>query len=129
MGSFEQSEKGIDFIMQQIKLTFSGDIMLDNEIIHLYEKKTGNYDFNCMFADIKKFLEQAELVIGNLETPITTNNKEIKSKLYQFTSPIEFAEAVKDAGFDFVTTANNHCLDNGIEGIKKTLDALEKVRT
>lgn len=115
--------------MQKIKLTFSGDIMLDNETVQLYKTRLGKYDFNSMFKEIKPFFRQSELVVGNLETPITVDNKEIKSQLYRFTSPIEFAEAVKNAGFNFVTTANNHCLDNGIDGIKKTLDALEKVRT
>ena len=81
-----------------------------------------------MFADIKTFLNQSDYFVGNLETPITINNDEIKNQQYRFTSPIEFAEAVKNAGFDLVTTANNHCLDNGIDGVKKTIDSLNKIK-
>lgn len=114
--------------MEKAKLTFSGDIMLDNETMYLYKKESEKYDFNIMFTDIKNFLEQSDYVVGNLETPITMNNDEIKCQQYRFTSPIEFAEAVKNAGFNLVTTANNHCLDNGIDGIKKTIDSLNKIK-
>lgn len=113
--------------MEKAKLTFSGDIMLDNETIDLYKSESNSYDFNAMFENIKNFMNESDLVVGNLETPITMNYEEIKSKQYRFTSPMEFAEAVKNAGFNLVTTANNHCLDNGIEGIKKTINSLNKI--
>lgn len=113
--------------MERAKLTFSGDIMLDNEVMHLYKTDSGNYNFNIMFTDIKDFLNQSDFVVGNLETPITMDNDEIKCQQYRFTSPVEFAEAVKNAGFDLVTTANNHCLDNGVEGIQETVESLDKI--
>lgn len=112
--------------MELIKLTFSGDIMLNAEIINSYREEN-KFNFNSIFEDVKGFLEDSDFVVGNLETPISEDYKDIKSEKYKFTSPIEFAEAVKNAGFDFVSTANNHCLDNGIIGIKKTIEALEKV--
>ena len=115
--------------MKKTKLTFSGDIILDNETISLYKVEKEKFDFNNMFTNTKKFLSQSDFVVGNLETPITTSDEEIKYQPYTFTSPLEFAEAVKNAGFDLVTTANNHCLDNGIEGVKKTIDGLNKIRT
>lgn len=114
--------------MFKIKLTFSGDIMLNNSTINLYKTENEKYNFDTMFEGAKDFLKQADLAVGNLETPITKNKNEIKYKPYSFTSPIEFAEAVKNAGFKFVTTANNHCLDNGIDGIKKTIDALDEIK-
>lgn len=109
-----------------IKLTFSGDIMLDGSMINLYKNKNG-FDFNNMFIDIKNFLNQSDYVVGNLETPITMIYNKIRNEKYRFTSPIEFAEALKNNGFNFVTTANNHCLDNGINGVKETIDSLNKI--
>lgn len=41
--------------------------------------------------------------------------------------PDEFASAVKDAGFDLVTTANNHLLDRGSDGALRTLDVLDNI--
>ena len=113
--------------MELIKLTFSGDIMLPSEILNNYKIKDENYNFDNMFSEIKEYLSKSDYVIGNLETPITSNNSEVKREQYKFTSPIEFAKSVKDAGFDFVTTANNHCLDNSIQGIEKTVKSLNKV--
>jgi capA domain-containing protein len=114
--------------MGKVKLTFSGDIMLANSTINFYKVNDGTYNFNRMFKDVKKNLEKSDFTVGNLETPITKNNEKIKYQQYRFTSPIEFAEAVKNAGFNFVTTANNHCLDNGKYGIKETIDALNEIR-
>ena len=40
--------------------------------------------------------------------------------------PDEFAEAVKKAGINLVTTANNHLLDKKLDGAMRTLDILDK---
>lgn len=113
--------------MKPIKLTFAGDIMLESKIIDSYKINNQEYNFDSMFEDIKPFLSQSDFIIGNLETPITDNNEEIKYMKYRFTSPIDFAKSIKTAGFNLVTTANNHCLDNGLNGVKKTIDCLNNV--
>ena len=98
--------------MKKTKLTFSGDIMLDNETISLYKVEKEKFDFNNMFTNIKKFLSQSDFVVGNLETPITTSDEEIKYQPYTFTSPLEFAEAVKnEAKLAFTTNQKKgyHC--------------------
>lgn len=111
-----------------IKLTFTGDIMLNGLNIDKYKTSQENsYEFDIMFDEVRDFLSQSDFVVGNLETPITENYNEIKKEKYRFTSPIEYVEAIRNAGIDFVSTANNHCLDNGIEGIKKTIESLNKV--
>ena len=40
--------------------------------------------------------------------------------------PDEFADAVKNAGFDLVTTSNNHVPDMGLDGAKRAIDVLRK---
>ncbi len=112
--------------MSTIKLTFSGDIMLDKPILENY-LINNKYLFDDIFSKIKPFLEKSDYIIGNLETPISANKKDYIKGEYQFTSPIEFAEAVKKAGFTLVSTANNHCLDNGEKGIIKTLNCLNNI--
>lgn len=110
------------------KITFSGDIMLDNSIREEYRNETKNeYDFNKIFYDVKGLLKNNDYMVGNLETPISKNKNELKNDKYIFTSPIEFAKAVKNAGFDMVSTANNHCLDNEVNGVKRTLESLNDV--
>jgi len=108
------------------KITFTGDIMLQKE---LYNKLNHN-DKNCyneIFSDISEYFKQSDYVVGNLETPIDSSIKECMEDKYRFTSPIEFASALKNAGIDLVSTANNHCLDNGVEGIKKTVQSLDSI--
>lgn len=45
----------------------------------------------------------------------------------QFSSPDELAYDIKNAGFNIVVTANNHCYDKGKAGFKRTLDVLDSV--
>lgn len=102
------------------KITILGDVMLKKEMIN----KENKYDY--IFSNVKDFFKESNLVIGNLETPIS-HNAEGKTEEYKFVSPIEFAKAVKDAGIFFVSTANNHCLDNGINGLNETIDCLDEL--
>lgn len=85
------------------------------------------YNFEYLFKDLKSFLEKSDLVVGNLETPITRNEDQIQHQEYSFTSPLSFALAVKNAGIHLVSIANNHCLDNGILGAKETIDSLDEI--
>lgn len=72
-------------------------------------------------------LSNSDYVFANLETPISPTNSDLTHERYSFCSPIEFAQAVKNAGIDFVSTANNHCLDRGVQGLRNTIVALDKV--
>lgn len=109
-----------------IKLTFVGDIMCKRELVQAY--KVGNkYDFSEIFEEMSCYFEESDLVFGNLETPISFDNKDLTCEQWCFNAPIEFAEAVKRAGIDVVATANNHCLDRGSEGIESTVKSLDKI--
>ncbi len=109
-----------------IKCTFLGDIMCTEEIIQAFKKENG-YNFDAIFDSTKSLFEKSDFIMGNLETPISIDNKKLTNEKYRFNSPFEFAEAVKKAGIDAVATANNHCLDRGIEGIKSTQKSLDKI--
>ena len=107
-----------------IKLSFVGDIMCEKAQL-LASKEKGKYNFDKMLEEIKGYLQQSDYVIGNLETPISkiagyTND------LYCFNTPEEFLKALKDANFNLLITANNHCLDRGIVGLNKTMEKIKK---
>lgn len=114
-----------------MKLTFFGDIMLDNimstEIKKYYNKKNNKYDFFPMFEHMVNLTKKSDYVIANLETPISYDNSDLTDMQWQFYSPYEFALAVKKMGVDYVSTANNHCLDRGIAGIESTLKTLDEI--
>lgn len=112
--------------MNTVKVSIVGDIMCEPYLIRS-AKKDGGYDFSALFEGVNSLLSQSDYVIGNLETPITGQNDRLCSNLYLFNAPLEFAAAVKKAGIEFVVTANNHCLDQGVQGLDKTIDNLDKL--
>ena len=98
------------------RLTFTGDIMCHSyQYNEAYNPSTGEYDFSHNFADMKKYFDNADMVIGNLETVFA--GEEVGISDYPcFNSPDSFLYAIKDAGFDLVTTANNHCMHKRMSG-------------
>ncbi|MDR1328494.1 MAG: CapA family protein [Oscillospiraceae bacterium] len=84
------------------------------------------YDFSYMFKYIAPYISAADYAVGNFETTITLPGNKPSDFPY-FASPQSFAEAIKDAGFDFVTTVNNHSLDYGKEGLIHTLEVLDEL--
>jgi len=97
--------------------------------------KGWGYDFNPAFEWFTSYLEAPDLTIGNLETTFGGPNSalvthpEYAFREYQayptFTTPDELAFALKNAGFDILGTANNHCMDSNLEGAARTLRVLE----
>lgn len=108
----------------QIKISFVGDIMCELPQLHA-AKKLGNYNFLYMFQDIRKELQSADYLIGNLETPISRVGG-YTNDLYCFNTPESFLKALKEASFDLLVTANNHCLDRGIRGLQQTMKNIKK---
>ena len=109
-----------------VKITFVGDIMCQKQLLPIYQTTQG-YDFNEIFEGTKEFFGESDLVIGNLETPISKEPSEYTTQKYNFSSPYEFAEAVYESGIKCVATANNHCLDRGIGGLDRTIQYLDEI--
>jgi len=83
-----------------------------------------------MFAAVRPALA-ADLVMGNLEEPLTEETGFVKCKpeakgCNQFRVPPEYAEHLTDAGFQVLNLANNHAYDYGATGYRNTREALEK---
>jgi hypothetical protein len=102
-----------------------GDIMMHSPQITAGHTIDG-YDFAPFFEDVKPLFHQADVVIGNLET--TMSGPDLGFSGYPlFNSPDELADALKEAGFDVITTANNHSLDGREKGLLRTLEQLDRV--
>ncbi len=114
------------------RITFAGDlILLEDQVKRAYNGK--DYDFTDVFEYAKPYISSADLAIGVFEGPMagaeagySTGNFDDNKELY-LNFPDSFAQAVKDSGFDLVTTANNHLLDKGEKGAMRTLDVLDKI--
>ena len=86
---------------------------------------TDTYDYTHMFAAAAPLLQAADYAVGNLET--TLGGGPAYSGYPNFSSPDSLAAAAKDAGFDLLSTANNHTYDSGMDGIFRTLDVLDSL--
>lgn len=100
-----------------------GDLMAHTP--QLSSAKTGDgYDFEPCFAPVAPRITAADLAIGNLETTLSGPDRGYTG-YPMFNTPDAFAEALVQAGFDVLTTANNHTLDRGPTGVARTLDVLD----
>ena len=102
-------------------------LLPQNEVARNNSGVKGAFDYKPIFSQIKKHLKDSDYLIGNLETPIGGESLEYTKDNTVFNTPKEFVEAIKDAGFHFLSTSNNHCLDRGFEGLKNTLDCLDSL--
>lgn len=100
-----------------------GDIMAHGPQIRAAKQADDSYDFRNSFSLIKPYVESADLAIGNFET---TLGGEPYKGFPQFSAPDELVDALKDTGFDVLTTANNHAADRGMKGILRTIEQIQK---
>ncbi|MFK7779795.1 MAG: CapA family protein [Candidatus Gracilibacteria bacterium] len=108
------------------KISFVGDIMCEEQQL-LANKTNNSFDFFDIFENIKPAFLESDFVVGNLETPLAGEDFKYTNHKWSFNSPVEFALAVKNAGFDLVATANNHCLDRGVKGLYNTIRNLNQI--
>ncbi len=102
-----------------------GDLMCHSTQFNYAKVDADSFDFTGVFKEVKSYLADADLTIGNLETVIAGENKGYSGYPY-FNAPDDFVYALKDAGFDLLITANNHALDQGWEGVKRTIDVINE---
>ncbi|MDO4780794.1 MAG: CapA family protein [Candidatus Saccharibacteria bacterium] len=110
-----------------MRLSFVGDIMCSKEQLSAVRSNGTSEDFSAVFADVVPLFSQSDMVVANLETPVAGEGRGLVDHKWSFNAPISFARAVRRAGIDVVTTANNHCLDRGIDGATATMDALDEI--
>ena len=102
-----------------VKLTFLGDLMcLAPQVTAM--RRTGS-SFDDIFVRVKHLWADSDYVMANLETPVAGTAHGYSSGPMSFNAPIAFLKAIKDAGIDFVSLANNHCLDRGFNGLDETI--------
>ncbi|RUS45952.1 CapA family protein [Cohnella sp. AR92] len=109
-----------------LQLAAVGDIMFHNAQLDSARKETGGYDFNPVFEQVKPILEAADIAMANFETTTAGDAEYPYSGYPRFNSPDESLDALKAAGLDVLTTANNHSLDTGRAGVLRTLKTIRE---
>ncbi len=107
------------------KITFTGDIIIAPEQLQAITKNADG-NFSTIFEPIASLLKESDFVVGNLETPLGGKNLGYTNHKWSFNTPDELADALREIGFNMLTTANNHCLDRDKEGLVRTIHCLDR---
>lgn len=105
-------------------MTAVGDIMCHNtQYKDAYNSETNTYDFSYVFENISSHTKTADICIGNLETTFAGEDRGYSS-YPRFNTPDSLAYELKSIGFDVLSTAGNHSLDMGYDGLSRTINVL-----
>nr|WP_246055101.1 CapA family protein [Pseudalkalibacillus caeni] len=114
------------FSVSSVTLAAVGDILIHDTVYQRAASGNGTYDFNPLFKQVKPYLDQADITIANQETMIGGTAIGLSS-YPSFNSPFEIGDALKNAGVDVVSIANNHTLDRGEKAIFNAITYWEKI--
>jgi poly-gamma-glutamate synthesis protein (capsule biosynthesis protein) len=103
-----------------ITIAAVGDIMLGHRAEPYLLKDGPGYPF----VNVLPVLREAQLVVGNLESPISKRGTAVENKQFTLRVGPVAVEALKAAGIGVVTLANNHILDFGPQALQDTLAVL-----
>ncbi|SDY99359.1 CapA family protein [Thermoactinomyces sp. DSM 45892] len=103
----------------KLQIAAFGDIMMHTPQIKAGALGGNNYDFRSFFKEVKPYISQADIAIGNFEMTLAGPSKPY-SGFPQFNAPDQIVDALKDSGVDVVSTSNNHAMDTGADGAIRT---------
>ncbi len=83
-----------------------------------------DYNFSGVFADVAALIGAADLAICHLETPLAPPKGPFEGYPTFAVQP-QIVDALAGAGYDTCSTASNHSLDGGFDGLVRTLDILD----
>lgn len=108
-------------------LLFAGDAMQHQAQLDqaLSEGGGTRHDYSECFRWIAPAITEADYAVVNLEVPLGGGPR--YSGYPCFSAPDSYAQALADAGFDMMLTANNHCLDSGMKAARRTIWALDSL--
>lgn len=87
---------------------------------------TGNME--AVFLGAHELFQSGDLVIGNLECPVTNSSAKIKKTGCNIKCNAKDINVLADLGISALSLANNHILDYGEQGLKDTLDCLNQYK-
>lgn len=126
---------------QAATIGFAGDILIMQTQVQNAKQADGTYDFSGSFAQMQPLFQSVDLMCVNFEgtlagadagyslprpaaPPPTEADPTPKQPFQTFNAPDALAENLVAAGVDFASTANNHCLDRGYQGLLRTAETL-----
>ena len=114
---------GVEPPPKRARLVVAGDLMQHTPQLTAARQADGSYDYSESFKYVAQYFQGADLAVVNLETTLSRGGEYTGYPC--FCSPAEVADAMVDMGVDVALLANNHSLDRGAVGVKRTADILD----
>ncbi|GEN45031.1 CapA family protein [Alkalibacillus haloalkaliphilus] len=121
----EKSQLNDKSVRTSLTLNAVGDILIHDRVYDGARTDDG-FDFKPMLEPVKPYLENADLTFANQETILGGEELGL-SGFPMFNSPFEVGDALKFAGVDIVSIANNHTIDRGAEAVYNATDYLNEI--
>jgi poly-gamma-glutamate capsule biosynthesis protein CapA/YwtB (metallophosphatase superfamily) len=109
----------------RLTIAATGDFLIHSPVFMRARAYGGGrrYEFRPMLRVIGPLIAGADLAICHVETPLSHG----PPRGYpSFRTPIALAGAIRAAGWDACSTASNHTLDAGQQGVNTTIAALDR---
>jgi hypothetical protein len=116
---------------RHVTVLMSGDLLWHDtvwESAHEDAVRRGEqqrFDFDPMFAAMKPIVQSADLAICHEEVPFAGDDQHLSSYPV-FAAPPEVARWIASMGWDACTTDSNHSIDQGVTGLVRTANLLER---
>ncbi len=115
---------GLKNMDDEVTFVAYGDNIIHTPIYE-YARRYEGGSFSFLYEPFKDEIKEADIAAVQAETVLVDKEAAV-SGYPQFGSPLEVGKALKEAGFDIVSCANNHVLDKGIYGIDVTTSFYEE---
>jgi len=113
---------------QKLKSTITLAAVGDIGLIRNVRKKISENSLDFPFKNVENLFKEADLTFGNLEMPFSDGPPPLTSKhSTEFWADVNHAPCLQKAGFDVLSFANNHTLEQGKKGMDITLTALDQL--
>jgi poly-gamma-glutamate capsule biosynthesis protein CapA/YwtB (metallophosphatase superfamily) len=110
----------------EITIAAVGDLMCAGHQFQLAQTGPNEYDFFPSYQAVRPLLDGADLTLGNLETNLAGEEQGYRG-FPRFNTPDAYAAPLREAGFDVLFTSNNHAMDNGEAGVRRTIRILDEL--
>ncbi len=122
---FHKTERAELSLSSEVTFSAVGDLMCHSPQFEYARTSDGGFNFEMNYYYVREIISRSNIAFANFETVLAGRERKF-SGYPTFNTPDEFLQAVKNAGFDFLFTSNNHSFDRGREGVKKTILKIKK---
>ncbi|HSK89759.1 MAG TPA: CapA family protein [Euzebyales bacterium] len=109
---------------RRVTVAVTGDVLPHQPVLQAARDGDG-YDFAPLLRGIRGPIGRADLALCHLEVPLARDHERL-STYPVFNAPPELADGLAAVGYDGCSVASNHSFDQGVAGVRATLEALDR---